>query len=142
MENIDKIIWSDEFSLGNPSVDKDHKRLVEICNHLIDFIKQGGRSNEFAEILSEMTDYTLSHFEKEEKYMEKMSYPKFEQHREQHKNYIYKVAKLNYELMSNDHLKPEEIISFLKKWWENHILIQDKEYELYKIESGLKVEYK
>ena len=57
--------WTTELSIGNKNIDEDHRQLIEIYNDLVDFITMNQSREEFAVILSKMTDYTLKHFKKE-----------------------------------------------------------------------------
>ena len=130
--NLSKFEWSDILSVGNTDVDRDHKELLDIYNQLVDFIEAGGNREEFAEILSKMTDYCLNHFKKEEIYMKELAYPDVIKHVRYHHQYIYTVSMYNFDLLGVDPPAPEEIILFLEKWWRNHILTVDVEYEAYK----------
>ena len=84
MNAHEKLIWTDEMSIGNRNVDKDHQKLMKIYNDLLELTNKGYSSNEFSRILSDMTDYTMFHFKKEEAYMTSFSYPEFRNHRNEH----------------------------------------------------------
>jgi len=59
-ENNEKIIWNNNLSIGNVKIDEDHKRMVNICNELIDYVQSpNNKRDEFARLLSSMTDYSL-----------------------------------------------------------------------------------
>ncbi|MGD2033938.1 MAG: bacteriohemerythrin [Bacteroidales bacterium] len=141
MNTLEKIEWTSKFSIGNSKIDDDHKKLISIYNDLVDLIEFQKNREEFAKILTEMTDYSLIHFKKEEEYIEKLLYPKLKEHINYHKDYIYKVAMYNINLLSADPTSPEEIIRFLKKWWINHILSADLDYESFKKETKSDAEY-
>lgn len=141
MENNGKIIWNNEFSIGNSDIDAVHKSLIDIYNNMIEFNESKGNREEFAIILSKMTEYAMKHFKKEEEYMKKMAYPKFSSHKSHHKSYIYKVSMYNIDLLGVDPPEANEVIDFLKKWWVNHILLIDKKYEDYKKEIHSTVVY-
>ena len=130
--NLKKIIWRNELSIGNVNIDNDHKKLLEVYRDLVDLIELNRSREEFAKILSKMTDYTLKHFKKEEAYMQEFVYPKLEEHKKYRSDYTYKVAMYNVDLFSNNPPEPKEIIKFLEKWWENHIMNNDVDYENYK----------
>ena len=130
--NLKKNIWRNELSIGNVNIDNDHKKLLEVYRDLVDLIELNRSREEFAKILSKMTDYTLKHFKKEEAYMQEFVYPKLEEHKKYHSDYTYKVAMYNVDLFSNNPPEPKEIIKFLEKWWENHIMNNDVDYENYK----------
>jgi len=138
---MEKIIWSDDFSIGNADIDIVHKDWVTIYNDLIEYNESKGNRNEFAMILSKMTDYSLVHFKKEEEYMQKLNYPDLADHKRHHKNYIYKVAMYNIDLLGVNPPSINEIISFIDNWLIDHILKIDKKYEDYKKEIHSDVKY-
>lgn len=135
---VEKIIWSKEFSIGNEKIDSEHKTLFEIYNNLLDIKNR----EEFARILTKMTDYGLMHFKKEEAYMEELLYPKLLVHKNFHRDYIYRVAMYNVDLLSTNPPDPKEILKFLRKWWTYHILHNDFEYEKFREQSKSNVCYK
>lgn len=113
MENMEKLIWTDEYSIGNAEIDKVHKILIDIYNDLIEYVESKRNRKEFAMILSKMTDYSLVHFKKEEEYMQKFSYPELIEHRRLHKDYIYKVAMYNADLLRINPPEIKEVINFI-----------------------------
>ena len=141
MENFGKLIWADELSIGNLGIDNDHKRLIEIYNELVEFIQEERSREQFAYILSKMTDYSLTHFRKEEEYMKQLSYPDLQKHRNYHRDYIYTVAMYNNELSTTGLLDKREIVVYLKKWWVNHIMKVDLKYERFKRDSNSDINY-
>ena len=141
MESLEKLIWTDEFSIGNTNIDTVHKSLIDIYNNLIKYAESKRNRKEFAMILSKMTDYSLVHFKKEEEYMQKMSYPELTEHRRLHKDYIYKVAMYNADLLGNNPPAINETINYIYIWWADHILKIDKKYEDYKKEIHSDVTY-
>jgi hemerythrin-like metal-binding protein len=138
MDNVKKIVWTQELSIGNEDVDYDHNKLLDIFNDLVELIDYNKDRQEFAKILTRMTDYSLNHFKKEEKYMREMAYPLLNEHKSYHRDYIYKVAMFNVDFLNINPPDPKEIISFLEKWWTNHILTHDDKFEKYnnEIEFG------
>ena len=141
MDNLEKIQWTNNLSINNIGIDSDHKKLLEIYNNLIELVEFDKDREEFAKILSEMTDYSLLHFTKEEKYMQEISYPKLAEHKQFHRDFSYKIAMYNANLIGQNPPEPTEIISFLKKWWLNHILRNDSDFEKYKVKIKSDVIY-
>tara|TARA_R110001583_G_scaffold194758_1_gene366857 strand:+ start:2389 stop:2823 length:435 start_codon:yes stop_codon:yes gene_type:complete len=142
MTNLEKKDWTNQLSIDNIDVDSDHKKLLDVYNDLVDLIELNGNRTEFAVILSKMTDYSMRHFNKEEIYMQEFNYPKLKEHVQYHRDYKYKVAMYNVDLLSSNPPDPKEIIQFLKKWWTNHILNNDMHYENYKKKIESDVIYK
>ena len=64
MDKTKKMTLWDQISIGNPEIDLDHKELFEIYNDLVDLIEFKKSRDEFAGILSKMTNYSLMHFKK------------------------------------------------------------------------------
>jgi len=135
MGNIKKRIWIEALSIGNAKEDYKNHKLFEILNDLDELIEFKKGKQEFAKILTKMTDYSLNHFEKEDEYMRKMAYPFLREHKKSHRDYIYKVAMFNVNLLNGNSPDPKEVISFLEKWWVNHV----NKYEKYnqEIQSNL-----
>ena len=138
---MEKIIWSEDFSIGNTDIDIVHKDWVNIYNDLIEYTESKGNREAFAMILTKMTEYSLMHFKKEEEYMQKMNYPDLADHKRHHKDYIYKVAMYNIDLLGVNPPSKNEIISFIDNWLIDHILKIDKKYEDYKKEIHSDVKY-
>jgi hemerythrin len=141
MEKLERIRWNDELSIGNTNVDKDHKKLLDIYNDLVDLIELDRDREEFAIILSKLTDYTLTHFRKEEDYMQKFSYPNFSAHQSYHSDFMFKVAMFNADLLGINPPDPKNIIKFVDKWLINHIMNSDTHYENYRNEIQSDVTY-
>ena len=136
-----KKIWTNELSIGNEHIDNEHEKLLVIINDLVNLVESNGNRAKFAEILSKMTDYVFVHLKKEENYMKKIGYPKLKEHIQYHRDYTYKVAMYNNDLLGNNPPDVKEIIEYLEEWWKNHIVNFDLDYENYKKNVGLDVKY-
>jgi hemerythrin-like metal-binding protein len=141
MNDIKSKLWTHESLTGNKQIDEEHYQLFVIWAELKDLSEKKSSLSEFALILTKMTDYSLKHFKREEEYMAQMAYPKLAEHKNYHKNYIYKVSMYNLDLLSGNPPDPNEIVSFLENWWDNHILKIDTEYEAFKNEIKSNVIY-
>ena len=73
--------------------------------------------------------------------MQKMNYPDLADHKRLHKDYCYKVAMYNIDLLGVNPHSINEIISFIENWLIDHILKIDKKYEDYKKEIHSDVKY-
>ena len=67
-EEIKKIDWSDEYLLGVPEIDQQHKKLVAIANELYDVVlgSEADFKAKMPVVLKTLTDYTKYHFSTEE----------------------------------------------------------------------------
>ncbi|WP_367569148.1 bacteriohemerythrin [Lacrimispora sp.] len=125
--------WRNSFSCNIQEIDNQHKKLFEISSKLnilapicskIDF------EDEIKEVLNELKEYAIYHFDYEEKLLQKFSYKDFEEHHQAHTVFLDQVLKFE---RDNQKLnKPEivtNIISFLTGWITAHILKTDMKYK-------------
>lgn len=126
---MDKIEWSDKFSVGVKVLDDQHRVLVGMINRLIDTPDLKSQDEMVPDLLAGMIEYATIHFETEEKLMEQFDYPGYDVQQAEHGAFIAKTA----EFCSDGRLQveriPESILIYLREWWINHILIDDMKYK-------------
>ena len=68
------LIWQDDLNTGIEVIDHQHRRIVEMINHL--HVAQTSLQRlVVSDVIDELIDYTLSHFAFEEELMEEAGYP-------------------------------------------------------------------
>jgi hemerythrin len=117
--------------MHNIKIDEEHTQIFDLVNLLIDTDELHPRSERFAHLLSELTDYGMKHFKHEECLMVEWKYPFLEEHRRDHFDYIYRIALFNTNFKSHDYTEPEVVLQFVTRWWYNHILIKDMQFARY-----------
>ncbi|WP_163339581.1 bacteriohemerythrin [Desulfopila sp. IMCC35008] len=118
------IKWRESYNIGIESMDLQHKLIIELINKLYNMIRQEESSTMIAEILEEMKIYAEEHFREEESLLETHKYPALSEHRDQHQVYREKLQDL---LINNDEAIMDTY-TFLRKWWTEHIMNEDKQY--------------
>jgi hemerythrin len=124
------IEWDPAWSVHNAVIDYDHTMLVNITNEINDLkLKRNTKNADIARMLSQLADYTVKHFNREEKMFENTEYPHIEAHKKRHAE-LKKTVKEVVDLFSRepDLLNFDEVMTFLKNWLINHIARHDKEY--------------
>ena len=135
---IEKLEWSEKIMIHDHSIDNDHKKIFNLINEIIEMEELYPRSENLAIILSQLSDYGLRHFKKEEKLMERLGYPNIEKHRKSHLEYIYKVSMFNLNFKEANCTEPAAVIKFIRDWWYSHILKMDMHLKNYiKAEPGM-----
>ncbi len=122
------VTWKDQYSVGITEIDNDHKKLLNLINHLqAAVIYKTGEQFE-QESLDEIIAYTKYHFNKEEQMMEEAHYDDLEAHKLQHKQMIDEINNFlkNYKL--DRHGTLIKLTSYLKDWLINHINGTDQKY--------------
>ncbi len=121
------VTWQDEFSIGLPEIDEQHKALFGMINRLWGATVSQASQEEMLDILKGLERYTLSHFTAEETFMRIYRFPGFEEHRKAHKIFVDRLARERLKVVAGSHLSLD-LLRFLKDWLINHILVLDKEY--------------
>jgi hemerythrin len=74
---------SPSFELECRQLDDDHRRLVDIVNHIVDAL-DSGRTQEGGDMVPEFIDLARKHFAHEEAFLRQLGYPEAEAHHESH----------------------------------------------------------
>ena len=85
------VLWSEEYLIGIREIDKQHKKFVELAKPLFEADEELSRE-EIRELLYALREYMKFHFEDEEKYMKKVSFPELDEHILQHKRLVDELA--------------------------------------------------
>jgi hemerythrin len=124
--------WKNEYETGVEKVDHQHKKLFEIANRAYELLSNDAyvdKYDKIMQIIEELKDYTIFHFADEEEYMLSIGYKKFLSHKIEHDSFIKKFNEIDLQLI--DHRQNEyimELLEFIYKWIDEHILVKDKEH--------------
>ena len=130
--------WSQNLSVNIAEIDTQHKRLVDLINHLHDSMKGGKGKEAMGKILKDLTDYTVYHFSTEEKLFEKYGYPESARHKKEHEDLTKQVLDIGRKYNAGDMILTMDLMNFLKEWLNNHIMQVDKKYSSYFNAKGVK----
>lgn len=127
--------WKDEYSLGIPEMDKDHKVLVSLLNRCINIVNadsydENESKQEVDSILDEMMKYANYHFHREEKLMEDNRYQHLLDHQQEHQQFVIYIE-ITIAKYEHSELTARGLLNFLKDWLIHHILDLDKHYAPY-----------
>ena len=133
-----KIVWTDELSVNISAFDNEHKRLVQLLNDLNDAMTKGQGQAVLGNIVSELVNYAKTHFKHEEEIMEKYGYPKLDDQKKEHREFINKVKDVIDQHQRGTTLLSISIFEFLVSWIKNHIMKSDMAYSKFLNEKGMK----
>lgn len=124
------IYWKEDYRLGVEVIDEQHKRLFQIAADIYDLLKNEhyiDKYNKIIELLSELRDYTILHFKTEEAYQLEIGYKKYFSHKVEHDDFVNKINNINLNSIDeNQNLYILELLEFVVKWIDGHILEKDK----------------
>lgn len=120
------LVWQDDLNTGIDVIDQQHRRIVEMLNHLYNAQKSMERAV-VAEVIDELVDYTLSHFAFEEELMEEAGYAFCAAHKRVHEVFIKRVSEYHMRFQAGEDIT-DELRTMLSRWLFNHIRGDDKAY--------------
>ncbi|MCB2181187.1 MAG: bacteriohemerythrin [Desulfobulbaceae bacterium] len=131
------ITFSQEFSVGVSGIDDQHKKIMDFINQVHDAVKNDSPIADIKKILGDMAKFTVDHFATEEKYFDQFQYPETEKHKAVHKKLLTRVSDIITQINEGQDVNLIEVLTFLKDWLQNHILVQDKQYGPFLNEKGV-----
>ncbi len=130
--------WREAYETGVEQMDTQHKKLIKLVNQLYAMLRQKAELDELDAILQEMSDYAEQHLRDEEALLHKHGYPDFNRQKESHQEYYDTMDELFAEMEVDKYEAAQKIYRFLRKWWIDHIVGEDKEYGEYLREKGVR----
>ena len=126
---MQEIIWNDDYSVGVQQLDEQHKKIISFINTLVNDNNLSVHSESLNEVLTEMLKYSIEHLRYEENLLKENNYPEFDSHKQFHEDYIERSSEFSISAMDSDYRVPTGVISYLRDWWEHHILKEDMKYK-------------
>lgn len=121
--------WTLSMSVGEPTIDKQHQRLLEQVNRVIDTTMLGSPLIDIVAAVDFLSQYIDEHLAYEEAYMEKHVYSDRKQHMKSHQYFRDRYADFKQKLGTIEGKDLMiEMEEFLGSWWVNHITIEDHKY--------------
>ena len=130
-ESTNPCKFTSKYYTGIQAVDEEHARLFAIIGEVNELV-----TNEFipdkydniVELLEGLKDYTETHFDNEEQYMERIQYQGLDAQKRAHTGFIEKLGDIEFEgFDGNQQEVLIELMDFLFHWLAQHILIMDKQ---------------
>jgi hemerythrin len=84
-----------------------------------------------------MVDYAVEHFATEEKYMLLYRYPDYDKHKAEHDTFTKKAMGLQERFKNSGMILTMELVFFLQKWLQQHILVTDQGFAKHFNANGL-----
>ncbi len=128
---MDLYKWKDSFNIRIADIDQQHRSFLELLNACHRQISGGKRVGSDAKIFDRLKEYAAMHFRFEESLMQSIGFPEIEQHKKQHTYFESQVVELETAHYEGNDRTAESLLSFLRTWFLEHILEQDKNYAPY-----------
>ena len=126
------IDWNKAYLIGNEQIDKDHQALFEIANKAFSLLGKSEHRQELKETIVKLFTYIREHFEHEEKLMQDINYPSYEQHYSTHQKIITEMNELIKTMPTSDIQTFElELAIFIEKSLVQHVIYEDRKVKAY-----------
>ena len=129
--------WNDSYSVKVAKCDQQHMRLFDIINQLADAMRMGKGQDVVNQVVTDLLDYTNTHFQEEEALLQKANYPQLEAHQEMHRIFVKKVQSLQSQAQMGKRVNAAQLLSLMRDWLVNHIQKADKRYSAHLNAAGI-----
>ncbi|MHC1728833.1 MAG: bacteriohemerythrin [Syntrophobacteraceae bacterium] len=120
--------WNSKYSVNVKEIDDQHKKLINMVTQLNEAMRQGKGKQILEKLLQDLVQYTRTHFAAEERLMKTHGYPEFEEHKAKHDKMTQKVLEVQKSFKDGKTSITIEVMDFLEKWVDQHIMVTDKKY--------------
>ncbi len=125
---MELIKWRNSYNTEIESMDSQHKNIIELINKIFNVIRNEESVASIDEILEEMVKYAEKHLQEEEDLLKTNQFPDLEHHKTLHQHYRDNLNELLEKSKKGDDKAMIDTYSFLRKWWTQHIMTEDKKY--------------
>ena len=119
------ISWKNEFTIGIPEVDAEHRELINLINELHDHLLDRGRPYRVQDFLGEIFTRISAHFALEEKWMRENKYDQFPEHKEDHEKLLDDIRDIMDEYEEEENFNEELLAGNLSGWFTGHFGTMD-----------------
>ncbi|MDR3590436.1 MAG: bacteriohemerythrin [Negativicutes bacterium] len=121
--------WKDMYSVNVPTMDTDHQKMVGMIGTLYNAMKKGQSRDVLSGLISELNNYAVTHFSREETYLKNMNHYEFDNQYQQHKLFLAKVSEFRENYEAGNNALAIQMLPFLNEWFLNHIMKMDMKYK-------------
>ena len=122
--------WKEEYEVGVVEIDEQHQKLIDIANRVYELMRNElalDKYDQIVAIMTELRDYTKTHFAHEEEYMMGKGYQHRWSQKVQHLNFIKKLDEADFrQIDESQHQALLDVLDFLAKWLQGHIKGMDR----------------
>ncbi|MCF6269921.1 MAG: bacteriohemerythrin [Melioribacteraceae bacterium] len=117
--------WNDEAILNHPTLDKEHKKMVDDTNKLYSYVvsKKNKKANE---LFFEIIENLQLHFETEDRLMKESKIPLYISHKLEHERFLSKISSLQKSIDAGKEILSVEHLKLVKTWFYNHMKFKDR----------------
>ena len=121
-------VWNEKFSVSLETMDNQHKHFLNLLNDLDDAVQRNNGPEMVHTAIDRLFNYAMFHFRAEEKILSTCGYLDRDQQHREHSYFVNQVREMAASQQDGNLVQLGSIVSFLRDWFINHIMIEDKKY--------------
>jgi hemerythrin len=121
------IEWRDEFSIGLPEVDFEHRALIADINQLHGEIGADASATGVAGRLGQIQAAIAAHFALEEKSMAALRYDGYAAHKSDHERLLDEILDIQDGVLAAGQYDPDALAGSLSRWFGEHFRTHDSQ---------------
>jgi hemerythrin-like metal-binding protein len=116
------IQWIANMSVGDESLDREHRELIDIIN-LIGEALASASANRHTALINQLLSAAREHFEHEEQALLRTGYPEYARHVQEHRRLMDRIVTL----ADIEEISPR-VLQLLRDWLIEHVYEHDRAY--------------
>lgn len=123
-----------KYTIGIPELDEQHETFFTLLNTITGVARDlyspldEDEADDLVDVLGEVREYALLHFQTEEDLMREAGYHGLEGQEEAHARFISDLTRMEAEVMNGTAIPAIKIRNFVHDWLRDHILELDREF--------------
>ena len=117
--------WKPSFTLGIPSVDTEHREMINTINSVYASLEDEGSELEVNRVLGEIHAHISAHFALEERLMRAARYAEYAQHKDSHEQLLDQIRDLMDSFSADPVAGRTELQESLSNWFGAHFATFD-----------------
>lgn len=113
--------WKDEFSVGDPAIDFEHRELIDAINEICDSLQRDKtQATDIQDMLAGVYSTVAAHFALEETTMQRHGYAEYEAHKQDHEKLLDEISELEEEFVKDSERGYQLLNERLSNWFAIH----------------------
>ncbi len=117
--------WKDDYSVGVPAIDHEHRELIGLVNQLHEALASGKPETDVAEIFGDLFRAISSHFALEERFMREHRYDRATEHKADHERLLDELRDIMDDHRDGQDPSVERLTASVDAWFTNHFKTHD-----------------
>lgn len=117
--------WREEFKIGVPAVDHEHRELIALINRLYDDMLAAGPGVAVNDYLGEIHARISAHFALEERLMREARYDRYAEHKTDHERLLDDIRDIMDEQEDSNRFDATRLAARLSEWFGTHFKTHD-----------------